>query len=440
MNSKPEEGSPLSADDREKGLASGQRPHYARYLLVAVVIIAGLLLVGWWPKYKRNEQVQAKANQQKAALPIVEVVIASEVPRTQELTLPGTVVPVSTTHIYARATGYLKTLNADIGDRVRSGQLLAVIESPDLDATVKQQQSLLQVSKAAHNTARSQLALQQATYDRVHVLAQHGVLSQQDDDVALAALKAATDAVQSAESNVNAETSALEHWMVLASYEQVRSPIDGTVTARNVDVGSFVSSSGAGAGLTLNATSVQSNSGGPPTGGAQGGELFQIANTHNLRTFISVPERDAVSVQTGQEATLTFAELPGQQFHGKITRSSDSLNQETRTLLLEVQIQDPERRLRPGMFASVQLHFNIQNPGILISGDSIIPRAQGQFVAVVDNDIVHLQQVHVGRDLGTEVYVTTGLRNGDKIVVNPTDSVQEGVHVQTKPAPKGQEK
>jgi multidrug efflux pump subunit AcrA (membrane-fusion protein) len=441
MNSKPVEGSTPSADGREKGSASGQRPRYGRYLLVALVVIAGLWLLGWWPKHKLNEQVRAKADQQKAALPIVEVVTASEVPKTEELTLPGTVVPVSTTHIYARATGYLKTLNVDIGDRVRHGQLLAVIESPDLDATVRQQQSLLQASKAALNTARSQLALQQATYDRVHVLAQHGVLSQQDDDVALAAVKAATDAVQSAENNVDAEASALEHWTVLASYEQVRSPIDGTVTARNVEVGSFVSSSGTGAGLTLNATSVQSDSGGPPTGGAQGGELFQITNTHNLRTFISVPGEYAVNVQTGQEATLTFSELPGQQFHGKIIRSSDSLNQQTRTLLLELQIQDPKRRLRPGMFASVQLHFDVQNPGILVSGDSVIPRAQGQFVAVVDNNnIAHLQQVHVGRDLGTEVYVTTGLRNGDKIVVNPSDSVQEGVHVQTKPAPKGQER
>ena len=439
MSSAPAKA-PLSADGREKGVAPGQSPRYGRYLIIAVVVIAGLLLLGWWPKHKVNEQVQAKADQQKAALPIVEVVTASEVQKAEELTLPGTVVPVVTSHIYARATGYLKALKVDIGDKVRRGQLLAIIDSPDLDATVQQQHSLLQVSRAALNTARSQLSLQQATYDRVHVLAQHGVLSQQDDDVALAAVKAATDAVQSAENNVNAEASALERWTVLASYEQVRSPIDGTVTARNVEVGSFVSSSGAAAGLTVNTASVQSNSGGPPTGGAQGGELFQIANTHNLRTFISVPEADAANVQTGHEATLTFSELPGQQFHGEIIRSSDSLNQQTRTLLVEVQIQDPKRQLRPGMFASVQLHLDVKNPGILISGDSVIPRAQGQFVAVVDNNIVHLQQVHVGRDLGTEVYVTTGLRNGDKIVVNPTDSVQEGVHVQTKTAPKGQEK
>jgi len=440
MTSRLVEGSPQSADGREKGSASGERPRYTRYLLFAVMVIAGLLLLGWWPKYKRNSQVQAKANQQKAALPIVEVVTASEVPKVEELTLPGTVVPVSTAHIYSRAAGYLKTLNVDIGDRVQRGQLLAVIEAPDLDATVQQQRSLLEISKSALNTARSQLALQQATYDRVHVLVQHGVLSQQDDDVALAALKAAADAVQSAENNVSAATSALEHWTVLASYEQVRAPIDGTVTARNVEVGSLVSSVGAGEGLTPSTTSVPSNSGGPPTGGAQGGELFQIANTHNLRTFISVPEEYAMNVQTGQQATLMFSEMPGQQFSGKIIRSSDSLTQQTRTLLLEVQIQDPQRRLRPGMFTSVQLHFNVQNPGILISGDSVIPRAQGQFVAVVDNDIVHLQQVHVGRDLGTQVYVTTGLRNGDKIVVNPSDNAQEGLRVQTKPAPKGQER
>ena len=258
MTSRLVEGSPQSADGREKGSAPGERPRYTRYLLFAVVVIAGLLLLGWWPKYKRNAQVQAKANQQKAALPIVEVVTASEVPKVEELTLPGTVVPVSTTHIYSRAAGYLKTLNVDIGDRVQRGQLLAVIEAPDLDATVQQQRSLLQISKSALNTARSQLALQQATYDRVHVLVQHGVLSQQDDDVALAALKAAADAVQLAENNVSAATSALEHWTVLASYEQVRSPIDGTVTARNVEVGSLVSSVGAGEGLTPNTTSVPS--------------------------------------------------------------------------------------------------------------------------------------------------------------------------------------
>jgi RND family efflux transporter MFP subunit len=232
----------------------------------------------------------------------------------------------------------------------------------------------------------------------------------------------------------------LAHWVVLASYEQVRSPIDGTVTTRNVDVGSLVSNSGAGEGLTPTGNAAVSQTGGLPTGGSQGGELFQVANTHDLRVFVSVPEQDAMNLQTGHEATLTFSEIPTEQFQGKVIRSSDSLNQQTRTLLLEVRITDPQHRLRPGMFASVQLKFSAPDPGILISGDSVIPRAQGQFLAVVENSVVHLRPIHMGRDLGTQVYATAGLNDGDQVIVNPTDIVQEGVRVKAQPAPKGQEK
>ena len=132
--------------------------------------------------------------------------------------------------------------------------------------------------------------------------------------------------------------------------------------------------------------------------------------------------------------------MPTERFSGVISRTSDSLSQQTRTLLLEIKISDPGHRLRPGMFALVQLHFNQASPGILISGDSVMPQAQGEFVAVVDNGIVHMRQVHVGRDLGTQIYVTAGLQNGDVVVVNPTDSVKEGAHVTVRAAPKGQQK
>ena len=232
----------------------------------------------------------------------------------------------------------------------------------------------------------------------------------------------------------------MAHWIALASYEQVRSPIDGKVTARNIELGSLVSASGAGEGLTATPSGTFTQSGGPPTGGAQGGELFQIANVYDLRVFVNVPEANAMSVQTGQQATLMFSELPTEQFHGNIIRSSDALDPQTRTLLLEVRILDPRHRLRPGMFASVQLHFNSASAGILISGDSVIPRAQGQFVAVVENNVIQLRPVHLGRDLGTQIYVTKGLKDGDQVIVNPTDIVQEGVHVRAEPAPKGQEK
>ena len=427
----------------DSAAASGQPPsrtasprHYGRYALIALVVIAILLFLGWLPRHKRDKQVAARQKQTKSTLPVVQVVTAYRGTATQQLILPGTVTPVSTTHIYSRAAGYLKALYVNLGQTVHRGQLLALIDSPDLQATVVQQDALLQASKGALGTAKSQLELQQATDNRVHTLALHGVLSQQDDDVALAALKAATAGVRSAEDNVNAAKGAAQRAAAMLTFDQVRAPIDGTITACNVEIGSLVSPSGAAEGMTP----TPNRTGGPPTGGAQGGELFQIANIYNLRVFVTVPEENALNMQTGQPATLTFAELPAETFNGRVLHSSDSLSQQTRAILLEIQIDDPHHRLRPGMFASVQLRFKAPQPGILVSGDSVITRAQGEFVAVVQGDIVHLKQVHVGRDMGTELYVTSGLNDGDKVIVNTTEAVQEGAHVQVTTAPKGQEK
>jgi len=418
--------------------ATPRRPRIGLYVGTAVVVVVILLLIGILPRRETTHAIDAQAEQETNALPVVEVMTVNQGSSAQQLTLPGTVTPRAAAHIYARAAGYLKARYVDLGDKVHRGQLLSVISAPDLDATVLQQQSFVQQSKDALNKARSQQTLEQVTYDRVHTLVLHGVLSQQDDDVALAALKAAIDDVRSAEGAVAASSASLAHSAALASFEQIRSPIDGTITLRNVEVGSLISANGPAEGLTP--TLVASHSGGPPTGGAQGNELFEVASLRDLLVFVNVPEDDAPFIQTGQQAMLTFSEMPTEPFTGTITRTSDSLSQQTRTLLLEIKVDDPLHRLRPGMFASVQLHFNASDPGILISGDSVVPRAQGQFVAVVQNGIVHMQEVHVGRDLGTQVYVTTGLKNGDTVVVNPTDSVKEGAHVTVLQAPKGQQK
>ena len=419
----------------------GSRRHLGWLWAAIGLILVGLTAVfsGWLPRHKRDKEVQARAQQQQKATPLVEVTTVKQASPEEELTLPGTVIPVTTAHIFARAAGYLKARYVDLGDTVHKGQLLAVISAPELDAAVAQQASVVQQSRDAVARAVTQQDLTRVSYDRIHTLVLHGVLSQQEDDVALAALKSAIADVLSAKNAVGAALSALERAKALASFEQVRSPINGTVTARDVEVGGLVSATGAGQGLPA-AASPTNPSGGPPTGGAMGGELFQIANVLDLRTFLSVPEEDAMRVQTGQPATLTFSELPTEHFQGTVIRSSDSLSQQTRSLLLEVHVRDPQHMLRPGMFASVQLHFKAPDRGVLVSGDSVIPRAQGQFVGVVQDNVVHLREVHVGRDLGTEVYITDGLENGDIIVVNPTDVVQEGAHVQPKPAPKGQEK
>jgi multidrug efflux pump subunit AcrA (membrane-fusion protein) len=405
-------------------------------ILVTLAVLALALLVGWLPHYKRNKAVNEKATQQQNSLLTVEVQAVHNASSEQEVTLPGTVTPLRTAHIYARVSGYFKARYVDLGDTVRKGQLLGIISVPELDSSVAQQAALVQESKDAVATAQSTLRLQQATYSRVHTLVLHGILSNQDDDATLASLQSAQSNLQAMENAEKGAEAALAREQSLADFEQVRSPIDGTITARNVEVGNLVSASGAAQGAA--AVSPVFN-GAPPTGGAQGGELFDVVDLGSLEVFVSVPEQDALFVQTGQPVDLTFSELPGQTFKGKVVRSSDSLSQQTRTLLAEIQITDPQHRLRPGMFASAQMHYKAPGPGILISGDSLLTTARGQFVPVVQNNVIQMRPVHVGRDLGAQVYVTTGLRDGEAVVLNPNDAVRQGVRVSTRPGPAGQQ-
>ena len=425
------------AADNQRGAQPPQK-HGRRmlWILIVVVVLALALLLGLLPHYKRNKEVNARAQQEKSALPVVEVQTVHAASSEQELTLPGTVTPLRSAHIYARAPGYLKSRYVDLGDAVRKGQLLGVISAPDLDASVAQEAAAVQQSKDNVLTAQSTLRLQQATYARVHTLVLHGILSGQDDDTARAAVESAQSNLEAMQSAVKGAQGAFAGAQALADFEQVRSPINGTITARNVEVGNLVSASGAAQGLTAVAAN---STGGPPTGGAQGGELFDVVDLGSLEVFVSVPEEDAPFVQTGQPVDLTFSELPGETFNGKVVRSSGSLSQQSRTLLAELQVTDPRHRLRPGMFASAQMHYRAPNPGILISGDSLLNMARGQFVPVVKNNSIQMRPVSVGRDLGTQVYITAGLQDGDLVVVNPNDAVKQGARVTTRPAPAGQQ-
>jgi multidrug efflux pump subunit AcrA (membrane-fusion protein) len=415
------------------------RPRQGRrmvWISMAIVVALLALLLGWLPHYKRNKEVNARAQQEKNALPVVEVQRVHTASSEQDLTLPGTLTPLRSAHIYAEASGYLKARYVDLGDTVRKGQLLAVISAPDLDASVAQSAAAVQQSKDNVITAQSNLRLEQATYTRVHTLVLHGILSRQDDDTARAAVESAQSNLQALQNAVKQAQQALARAQVLADFEQLRSPINGTITARNVEVGNLVSASGSAQGLPA-APGV--TTGGPSTGGAQGGELFDVVDLDTLEVFVSVPEADAPFVQSGQPADLTFSELPGQTFKGKVVRTSNSLSQQTRTLLAEVRITDTQHRLRPGMFASVQMNYKAQNPGILISGDSLVNMARGEFVPVVQNNMIQMQPVQVGRDFGTDVFIIAGLRDGDLVVVSPNDSVTQGAHVNTRLAPAGQQ-
>lgn len=424
-------------NEREDHGEATKRSRRVFWIAAAFIVVLLMLFLGWWPKHQKAVENNSRANAAKNRLPVVEVMTVRQIPANQQLTLPGTITPVVEAHVFSPAAGYLKERYVDIGDNVRKGQLLALISAPDLDAAVFQQRALLQSARDALNKAQATLGLQQVDYQRTHTLVQHGVLPQQEEDNATAAVKSAAADVRSAENNVKAAEGTLARALTFADYEKVRAPISGTITARNVEVGSLISAQGAAQGLmpTPNAPAA----GGPFTGGAQGGELFRVADFKQLQVYVTVPEQDAVNMQTGQKAELSFSELPQEKFQGTIARSSRSLNQANRSLLLQVALADPLHHLRPGMYGLVQLHFKTLQPGIVVSGDSIEVTAQGEFVPVVRNNIIHMQQVQVGRDLGTQVYITQGLEDGDVVVVNPTDQVKEGAEVRTQPAPTGQE-
>jgi len=258
----------MSADVRSSMPAAGDQQHETEpqpkhgrrflWILIAIVVLGAALLAGLLPHYNRDKVVNARAEQQKNALPIVEVQTVHIASSEQVLTLPGTVIPLRSAHIYARASGYLKARYVDLGDTVRRGQLLAIISAPDLDASVEQQTGAVQ-SRDNVLTAESNLRLQQATYTRVHTLVLHGILSQQDDDTALAAVESAQSNLQAMQNAVKGAQGALARTQALADFEQVRSPINGTITARNIEVGNLVSASGAAQGLVA-------VPGGSPTG------------------------------------------------------------------------------------------------------------------------------------------------------------------------------
>ena len=301
MSSDVPTSTPMSGDPQH-----GAQPKHGRRLLwtlIAIVVLGLALLAGLQPHYNRDRVVNARAERQKNALPIVEVQTVHIASSEQVLTLPGTVIPLRSAHIYARASGYLKARYVDLGDTVRKGQLLAIISAPDLDASVEQQTAAVQQGGDNVLTAQSNLRLQQATYTRVHTLVLHGILSQQDDDTALAAVESAQSNLQAMQNAVKGAQGALARTQALADFEQVRSPINGTITARNIEVGNLVSASGAAQGLVA---VPGGSTGGSPTGGAQGGELFDVVDLGSLEVFVSVPEQDAPSCRLASLWTSPF--------------------------------------------------------------------------------------------------------------------------------------
>jgi RND family efflux transporter MFP subunit len=376
---------------------SPPRLSVAFWLAIAVVICAVAGAIAYTVSTGIAARVHAastlKQQTLEMAVPTVTVIHPKRGAVAEEVVLPGNAQAYVATPIYARTNGYLKTWNFDIGAHVKSGQLLAEIETPEVDRQLDQ-------ARADLATAQANYELSQTTATRYQTLFKSDSVAKQDVDDRVGDLQAKKAMVDSATFNVRR----LEETQ---RFQKVYAPFDGVITARNIDIGALINAG--------------SN--------APGKELFDIAATAKLRVYVNVPQQYSRDVRPGGTAELTLAEFPGRRFAGKIVRSSDSIDPASRTLLTEVDVDNPAGELLPGAFLSVHLKLSSQAGAVIVPVNALIFRSEGMRVALVRDGKAELLPITIGRDYGTEVEVLSGVTPRDEIIENPSDSLTSGTEV-----------
>jgi RND family efflux transporter MFP subunit len=366
-----------------------------RWLLTALLVlfVVGVLVAGIRSRMKDEKSLTAVTAQM--AVLSVSVVQPKQSAPAQELILPGNIQPFISSPVYARTNGYLKKWYFDIGAHVKAGDLLAVIETPEVDQQLAQARSTLA-------TAQANLELAQITRDRYQTLLKKHAVSQQDVDNAVGSYSA-NKAI------VDADTASVRQYEALVSFEKVYAPFDGVITARNTDIGDLINAGSSTAPRT---------------------DLFHVAQTGALRVYVNVPEEYSQDVKPGRtQADIALAEFPGQRFPGKLVRTSEAINATTRTLLVEVDLENPSGTLLSGSYAEVHLNVPMHNPVYLLPVGSLIFRGQKLQVGVVKNGKVVVTDVIPGRDLGELIEIVSGLNADDQVIVNPADSLVSGQEV-----------
>jgi RND family efflux transporter MFP subunit len=362
---------------------------------LALGVVAGALGLGIVSGIRGRSVADTTLRQATAAAAILPVNVVAPQPGapTQEIRLPGRTQAFTDTPIFARTSGYVKRWYFDIGAHVKQGQLLAEIESPEVDQQLQQ-------ARADLATAQANLRQAQITANRWSALLQSDAVSRQETDQALSALSAMKATAESNAANVRR----LEQ---LQGFEKIYAPFDGVITARNVDIGVLVD---AGANTP-------------------GRELFHMAAIQTLRVFVAVPEVYSRGTRPGTPATLTLDEFPGRSFGGMLARTANAIDLTSRTLLIEVDVDNPRGELLPGAYVFVHLKLPGQVASVTIPASTLLFRAEGLQVAVVRNDEAQLVPVTIGRDYGATVEVVSGLQAGDQVVVSPSDSLTSGTRV-----------
>jgi RND family efflux transporter MFP subunit len=361
-------------------------------MVIVALIVAGVVVFG--VKARRGSEQALEKETAVSAIPSVNIVYPAPSSLSAEIALPGNTQAFTDTPIYSRTNGYLKSWYFDIGAHVRKGQLMAVIETPEIDQQ-------LQVAQADLKSAQANLDLANTTSARYVNLLKTNSVSKQETDVAVSDAAAKKAAVDAAMANVRR----LEQ---LQSFENVYAPFDGIVTARNTDIGRLIS---AGQNTTPQ-------------------ELFHLAAIGKIRVYVAVPEAYSSAIKVGGKAALTLDEYPGRSFEGTIARNSNAIDQATRTLNVEVDVDNPNGELLPGAYVFV--HFKIPDhvANLMIPSNTLLFRSEGLRVGVVHNGRVQLVPVKIGKDAGATVEIASGLTANDAVILDPSDSLASGQQVE----------
>jgi membrane fusion protein (multidrug efflux system) len=373
-----------------------------RYVLpIALTATAVLLLVlGIVPRLHASTALTAQTHAQSAL--VVSVIRPRSAPEQQELLLPGSVTPFADAAIYARTSGYIERWTRDIGAKVTTGETLAIIQTPELDAQLAQ-------ARADQATAQANFAYADVTAKRWQQMLTTQSVSQQDADTRISDRDAKRAMLQSAVANVKRLTE-------LVSYEKVTAPFSGVITARNVDVGALVSA-GSAPGL-----------------GSNTGELFHVQQTDTLRVFVDVPQNDVPYITSGTSVYLSVQQYPGKRFAAKVARNTGSIDPVSRTLRVEVDVDNRDGALMPGAYAQVHLELDNAHPALDLPVSALLFRPDGVTVAIVDAaGKTALKSVGIGRDFGTSIEITTGLNATDRVIDNPGDAISAGQSVRITP-------
>jgi RND family efflux transporter MFP subunit len=392
-------------------------------LIGAIAILFALIAVGTLPRIARQRDALAAVHEAPVTHPVVTLIHAKQGEPTSELLLPGNIEPLYSANLYARVDGYLDRRSVDIGAKVKAGQVLAVISSPEVDqqllqarATLAQSEASLQQARAALEQAKENAELTRLTKERDLPLGEQHAISQQIVDSAVQAhsarvadVSAAEANITAAEANVAANRANVSRLQQMQSFERIVAPFDGVITQRNIERGDLVST------------------GSSPTSKP----LFSIAQSDTLRIQIDVPQSEAVNIKDGQKAAIDVKERLGRAYTGTVVRNAGALNNAARTMLTEVQMDNRDASLLPGMYAQVKFTLPQQRASLIIPTSSLVVDSKSMHVVTVDSSqTIHFVPVTIGKDMGKEVEILNGLHGSESLVASPSDLLNEGEHVE----------